>query len=242
MKCSIVMSTRNKEVYLQHTLKSIRQQSVPFEYEIIVVDDGSRTTKTEYACLKYKVERYVRLENPEYRNPSMARNAGYRLAKGDVIIAQSDDVIHHSTNAIERLTLDLTPGEFRIATVWNFYYFRESGKEKRGILYTGVDYPRPFFFLGSLWRKDLYAVGGNDEEFTSPGYDDDWFGDCLIHGLGLRCTFVPEVEGRHQDHPRPAGWKDMHEVSRVLYEKKFAQAKAGDIPWQASGGPWTWKH
>jgi glycosyltransferase involved in cell wall biosynthesis len=235
MKCSIVMSTRNKYKELDRTLASIRKQSVPFDYEVIVVDDGS-TDPTAATCASHHVDHYIKLQNEIYRNPSVARNVGYKAATGEIIIAQSDDVIHATRDAITRLTLELKPGEFHIATVWN-YFVTNSKKEMQ---YTGLINQRPFFFLGSLWRKDLYAVGGNDEHFTIPGYDDDWFGDCLIKGLGLQCVYTTRVEGYHQHHARPDGWKDMHKISEKLYKEKYEKASRGEIKWEASGGPWAY--
>lgn len=237
---SIVMSTRDKPSCLVRTLDSIwrqRNEIVDLNLETIVVDDGSSTTETEKLCrLKYpSFVKYVRLENPIYRNPSVARNVGYRMAKGDVVIAQSDDVVHFSADVIWRLTMGLQQGEFLIATVDNYDF----ATEKILAEYTGRNNPRPFFFLGSLWRKDLYAVGGNDEEFTSPGFDDDWFGDCLTKGLGLKPRFLDDVIGLHQNHHRPKRLAQLVEPSRLLYERKKKAAEAGEIKWEASGGPWA---
>ncbi len=227
MRCSIVLATRNKAEYLKRTLRSIKRQDVPFEYEVIVVDDGS-TDQTREVCKRAGV-RYIKLENAIYRNPAAARNVGYRVATGKIIIAQSDEVIHHTPNTIELLCSRLKQGEFLLATVYNYIV----KTQQRKAMYTGKRNKRPFFFLGSLWRKDLYAVGGNDEEFTKPGYDDDWFADCLIRGLGLRPRFTDAVVGHHQDHPRPQGLSHKVLPSKRLWEQK---RKAGVFV--ATGGPW----
>jgi len=229
MKCSIVMATKNKAPYLKRTLDSIFRQLVNFEYEVIVVDDGS-TDNTRKVCQRPGVQ-YIRLENPRYRNPALARNVGYRAATGEVIIAQSDEVIHHTSNAINQLCANLRQGEFLLATVYN--YFQK--QQKRGPIYTGNKRQRPFFFLGSLWRKDLYAIGGNDEEFVEPGYDDNWFADCLMHGLKLKPRYLDAVIGHHQDHPRPSDIGKMVKISHALYTRKARSGK-----YENSGGPWPW--
>ena len=140
-------------------------------------------------------------------------------------------MLHHTEDSIAKLAM-VPPKQFNIATVWNY----KNGRQDR--LYTGADNPRPFFFLGALRIEDLFAVGGNDEEFVAPGYDDNWFADCLMKGLGLLPNFLTSVVGYHQDHPRPKGLAKLVEPSRKLYEQKVAAAKAGDIPYCASGGPW----
>jgi len=234
MLVSICMATKDKAEYLDRTLESIRNQVVPFEYEIIVADDGS-VDNTKKICDIWGVDKYSYIENKVYRNPSVARNVAYKRASGDIIIAQSDDVMHVD-NAIEVLCNRLHDNEFIIATVHNWDVIKN---ERKG-LYTGMGWQRPFFFLGSLWRKDLYAVGGNDEEFTGLGYDDDWFGDCLIKGLRLRCVYRTDVKGHHQDHPRPLNLADLVQESKQLYKKKVQLAKEGKILWQASGGPWEY--
>jgi glycosyltransferase involved in cell wall biosynthesis len=231
MKVSIVIATYNKDKYLYETLKSIRKQAVSFDYEIVVVDDGSQDN-TSNICSRWEVDKYIKLVNTDYRNPSVARNVGYRAARGDIIIAQSDEVIHHTPTAIEDLCNQLHEGEFIIATVYNYCMHTQ----KQLFQYAGRRRSKPFFFLGSLWRKDLYAIGGNDEEFVNPGFEDDWFGACLMEGLGLRCVFLADVVGYHQDHPRPRNIAERVRPSMELYKYKMA-AKV----FVSSGGPWEYE-
>jgi len=244
MKCSICMSTYDRPILLRRTLESIFSQSVPFRYEVIVVDDGSPGAKTMAVCTQFPV-RYSRIErDPGFRNPAKARNAAYRMAAGEVVICQSDDVMH-GPDAIRRLTEELRIREFLIATVWNVdekmrpIGLRGYGERCYQIKkLTGDANPRPLFFLGSLWRKDLYAVGGNDEEFTEAGREDVWFADCLMHGIGLTPRYV-DVLGYHQDHDRPSDLKKMTRDSSSVYDRKRRSAKLGQSPWTAAGGPWT---
>jgi glycosyltransferase involved in cell wall biosynthesis len=236
MHCSIVIASRNHAALLNNTLASIRSQSPPFGYELIVVDDGS-TDETSEVCGRYDIK-YVRLESECYRNPCFARNVACRIARGRVLICQSDDVIHRTPDAIERLVMDLHEGEFLIATVYNWDPVTDRFLTPRQ--YTGLENQRPFFFLGSVWRKDLYAVGGNDEEFVRPAFDDDWLADCLIHGRGLKPRYLPNVVGYHQNHPRPANLARLVVSSERLYRQKVKLAQAGKIPYCASSGPWPY--
>lgn len=244
-KCSIVIATRNKAHLLERTLYSIRAQQPPFAYEVLVVDDGSND-QTFQICQRYMV-RYLRINNPEYRNPGYARNAGYRAAHGEIIITQSDEVIHDRADTIERLVNDLEPGEILFASVANAV--EDPGgtptpahnpvvNVSPRAWYSGHGDYRNLFFLGSLWRRDIFAIGGNDPEFNEPCYEDDWFGDCLTKGLGLHPRYLEDVIGYHQDHPRPG--KDVTKMKR-LYESKVARAMAGEIPWCSSAGPWQFE-
>ena len=237
LPCSVVMSTRNKAEKLNTVLKSIFKQEVPFRFEVIVVDDGS-TDNTREVCSNYPVV-YYHLDNPKYRNPSVARNVGYRAAMGRVIICQSDDIVHVSHNCIEYLTNELKDGEFLLSRTDNYRYLK--GKPAKFIsTYCSpqANFRRPYFFLGSILRSDLYAVGGCDEEFVMPCFDDNWLADCLIKGLRLKPRFTGAVIAHHQRHDYEEDSHVDEIVSHKLYETKCRKAsQTGN--YVSSGGPWT---
>lgn len=232
---SICIATYDKADLLEGTLASIFRQCPPFEFEVIVVDDGSPPNKgTQYLCEKYQAQ-YHYIQRPHtFRNPCTARNIAYRLAKGRVIIAQSDEVVHVTDNAIERLVEELTPGHFVLANVMSL---REDGSIEGE--YVGRSRrPHPLFFLGSLYRADLYAVGGNDEEFRAgPACEDRWFAHCLMHGRGLIPKYSETIVGHHAWHPRRSN-PQIESPSYKLLKDKTEAALRGTIPWQSAGGPW----
>jgi len=236
MKISVVMATHNKAGILDLSLKSIFVQMISSEFEVIVVDDDS-TDDTKSICSDYPV-RHIPIENDSglpYRNPSHARNVGYKVATGDIIICQSDDVMHQDSDTLEALCEVPVEGQsFALATVTNYNLQTNT----RLMQYVGVKCRRPFFFLGALYRSDLYAIGGNSEDFVYPAYDDDWFADCLIRGRRLMPIYMESIEALHIDHSRPQNIADLVKPSRALYAQKVKDAKAGRIKWEAIGGPW----
>ena len=246
MKCSICIATYNKAEALQKTLDSIVTQDIPFDWEIIVVDDGSPESDTYNVCDSYGAVQYTRINrSPRYRNPAVARNVAYQQAKGEVIICQSDDVIHHTSNSVENLVNQLQPGTFVLAKVINVdpegnQYSDPTGEGygDRLQVYVSPQKNRPLFFLGALFREDLYAVGGNDEEFEAPSGEDRWFALCLINGRNLRPVYLGNVIGHHQAHnhcdPKIVG------PSQRLVQKKTALARRQHHPWCSTGGPWSY--
>jgi glycosyltransferase involved in cell wall biosynthesis len=220
------MATFNHAPLLRNTLRSIYCQKVPFEYEVIVANDGS-IDDTRSVLEEFPQVKAIHLpEKAEYLNPSKARNAGYRAAKGDVIICQSDDVEHRSIDAIERLCSEIQQGTFLIAGVRC-----DDAAGVNGWLSHSVHRPAPFFFLGSVFRSDLYAVGGNDERFIAPSYDDNWFADCLVRGRGLKQISKDDILAFHQNHDR--GMQGSTMASQILYSNLVDLGRfcTEDAPW-----------
>jgi glycosyltransferase involved in cell wall biosynthesis len=226
IQCSIVMASYGHAELLRNTLVSIFAQQPKFEFEVIVVDDGSLDDTPDVLAefLSVRWTRLVRKERPT--NPAHARNVGYRMARGEVIICQSDEVLHESPDVIQMLVEAISPGTFVIAGVK-----ADDAAAVHGWYSHSIYRPAPYLFLGAVYRADLYSVGGNDERFIEPAYDDDWFGDCLIHGLGLHKVHRDDIIGHHQSHGRSK--YGSCEPSRLLYEqlRRDGRFYTEDAPW-----------
>lgn len=229
---SICMAAYNKPRHLERVLASIYRQRLPSRCEVIVVDDGTPTSSVVDVCLSFPTVQYHRVcRQPVYRNPAAARNIAYRAATGDVIIAQSDDV-EHQGEAVAALLDKLREGVFVLANVFNTDFAGQlvpchgdwtelvgpAGRARRAL-----------FFLGAIWRRDLYAVGGSDERFTAPGREDVWFGECLVRDLGLEPIYSTRAVGHHLDHKRPANLSVLSAPSRKLHKELVARAKSGSV-------------
>lgn len=236
MKVSVCMATYNRDPkILGQVLSSILCQKPPFSFEVVVVDDGSEGNPARGVCLAHSVK-YHRIERPPVRrNPCIARNTAYKMARGEFLVLQSDEVVHKTKNSLRNLVFEadkINPNSFVIANVFGC---GPNGKPQ--MEYTGLKRQMPYFFLGILRRKHLYAVGGNDEEFENfLGYDDDWFADCLIRGLRLTPVYTTSVVGYHLHHPCSASKQESIKAKEV-YLKKYTQAESTGV-WQSSGGPW----
>jgi cellulose synthase/poly-beta-1,6-N-acetylglucosamine synthase-like glycosyltransferase len=213
---SIAMSTYHKGTFLRRTLASIRSNKTSIPYEIIVVDDGSVSKDRHFhldVCCEYSAQ-YVFIDGGTYRNPAVARNIACRQSRGEILIMQSDDVMHTQTDTIDRLA-DLERGNVKFATVYNV------SDEQPNTLYVGKDYQRPFFFLGSIYKDDFWKIGGNDEDFIAPGYEDELLGEHIKRNYKME--FCDDVVGHHQSHQRPLNLGALVYPSRVLFEAKMKE-------------------
>src|SRR5205814_7964709 len=92
-KVSVVIPSKNRSALLAEALERIESQTIPRElYEVIVIDnDSSDDTR---CVLEQKARTYPNLKFGLQEKPGAAatRNAGLRLAKGELILFIDDDV------------------------------------------------------------------------------------------------------------------------------------------------------
>ena len=90
---SAVICTHNRAEYLKKALDSLRTQSLPRNrYEIIVVDNCSTDTTKDVVQAFEDITPIVYLHEARI-GLSYARNAGWRVAKGDYVAYLDDDAI-----------------------------------------------------------------------------------------------------------------------------------------------------
>lgn len=137
---SVIIPTYNGEKYLEEALLSVFGQTYK-NYEVIVVNDGSRTDGAAKICKKYQSRlKYIRQEN---RGVSAARNAGIKMSLGDYVAFLDED----DTWLPEKLDRQLR-------------YFEElrTRKINPGFIYTGYYY---MLEHGEIVSKTLYRAAGN---------------------------------------------------------------------------------
>ncbi|MCK4892210.1 MAG: glycosyltransferase [Candidatus Pacebacteria bacterium] len=95
MKLSIIIPTRNEEVYLPKLLKSIRKQTFQ-DYEIIVADNKSEDKTSEiakkYGCVL-----------TQGGMPGPGRNLGAKIAKGEILLFLDSDTELENESFLELL-------------------------------------------------------------------------------------------------------------------------------------------
>src|SRR6478735_5587539 len=100
-KISVIISTFNRQEKVSETIRCFSEQTLAVEdYEIIVVDNGSKTAVVLPENLRQKDVRLIRFETNQERSKS--RNTGVEAASGkflafsdDDMIVQPDFLVHH---------------------------------------------------------------------------------------------------------------------------------------------------
>jgi glycosyltransferase involved in cell wall biosynthesis len=93
---SIVMTYYNRLGQLKKTLTSFQKHGYT-NFEVIIVDDGSDLEPISdklLSCFEYPIEVIKMPLIKTYSNPSIAYNAGFSIAKGEIIIIQNSECLH----------------------------------------------------------------------------------------------------------------------------------------------------
>lgn len=156
---SFVVPAYNEEFELPATLEAIRDAAKDRHHEIIVVDDASTDATAQIA--KQAGARLVAINR---RQIAAARNAGARVAKGDILFfvdADTQITAKHVRDAVAAMDSGFSGGSARVEPhgpiprwgrifikVFSFFYF-------------GVKLGAGAFMFTT--RKNFDAVGGLDE-------------------------------------------------------------------------------
>ena len=93
MRFSVVIPLYNKEHYIKDTINSVLNQSFT-DYELIVVDDGSKDNSYEVA--KRIQSSCIRLIHQENQGVAVARNTGIENSNGEYVAFLDADDLWHS--------------------------------------------------------------------------------------------------------------------------------------------------
>ena len=209
IKVSIIVPNLHSPTVCE-TLKSLRGQDYPGEFEIIVVGQD------RYGQVE-EVERTRFIVTPEPVSPAIARNIGIREARGDIIVFTDADCIARP-DWLARLTKPFQNPNVRVVgggvsfpdkNYWtmcdnlaSFYPYLSSGNP-------GFRDELPSLNL-SVRKSALEQVGNFDERYPAPaGEDADLTTRLRLQGNDLH--FVPDAIINH--HPRRKYLADMFKHS-----------------------------
>jgi GT2 family glycosyltransferase len=186
---SIVIPTYNRPQILAKTLDCLEEQAVDFEYEVIVVDDGSTIPLPDLGFGKGKRSNWKLLRNERNMGRAATRNRGIRESKGEYILMIDDDIwatpglLQAHYEAQKKIGVGVVVGSMLIPKevkndVWNNYYrtwilnLHEQMEKHKDAL------PYHFFFTGNLSIPKILIekVGLFDETFKAYSCEDTELG------------------------------------------------------------------
>jgi glycosyltransferase involved in cell wall biosynthesis len=216
---SIIVPTFNRTDTMGETLDALRKLTYPAELlEVIVIDDSGGS---EAAAVARKIagnDFPIRCVSQPNRGVASARNAGARLAKGELLIFLDDDMLVEPTHVeqhlatheafdncivnghwefapeIEKALADTPFGRFRI---WVESWVKD-GIAKQQLDATRLSVEGVTACNLSIYRDDFWKVGGFDETFPYAGYEDQEFSFRASQG-SYRFIYDTELRLLHND-------------------------------------------
>lgn len=259
-RMSVIVPTYRRPALLAQCLAALAAQDAEAgAFEVVVVDDGSgdgtgdvlRRYEATLPALTWRSQ-------PTNRGPAAARNEAVRLAAGELLLFIDDDIVaspslvashlqsHESTSDREGVlgyvdwlpTLEVTPFmRWLDSTTFQFAY--QELKPGR------LPHPADAFYTCNLsMRRRLFdAVGGFDERFPYPAYEDTELA-CRLADKGFTLDYRPEALAWHA---RAITLREFEQrMGRVAESAVLWQQSAHDLSISVEGladaaRPW-WRH
>lgn len=239
MKVSIIIPSFKRAHLLQWNLLSLSKQTIPFDFETIVLNDGL-PDETEQLCAAFKDHlnlKYIftgKRNNPNkiiWRVPGFVLNIGVKQAKGDIIVICCAEMFHIN-NTIELLAKAVDDKVIAIpkAKDDNGAFLRVLTNNKGRFNLAEYELQPPlenvkFPFLIAMKWDEFVSIGGYDEDFTGTDYDDtDFVGRLVKNGCVYKET---EAQTIHLWHPRLS--MTAERVPRFQHNKKLYEDRQGIV-------------
>jgi len=218
MRASVVIPTFNRLRELKRVLDGIDSQTRPPDIglEVIIVDDGSEDGTGAWLQTAAKQHGFITLSQPN-SGPAAARNRGFEVASGDVVLFLGDDTIpqpgwlmahleeHRLFGGVGPLAV-LGHTAFPADVEGPFMRFINEYGAQFG--YSIIEDPRSvpfnFFYTSnvSLPREQLIRHGGFREDFPAAAWEDIEF-SYRAQREGLSLCYQPRARTVHEHCVRP---------------------------------------
>ncbi|HVN70001.1 MAG TPA: glycosyltransferase [Candidatus Binatia bacterium] len=183
---SVVIATKDRQQYLDRALASLETQTDAPEFEIVVVDNGSRDATAEVVARRARgpaTLRYVAAPEP---NRGKARNLGVGAARGRYVLFCDDDVQAPPGWIAAHASAHRAGGDVVVnGPILNVASYESRPKP------TPANYSRAFLCTcnASLSREAFAGAGGFDEAFDLYGWEDTELG-VRLRERGVRWKFA----------------------------------------------------
>jgi len=225
MDISIIIPTHNRKNVLKRCILALTAQTYPrSEYEIIIVDDGSKDGTGELVqSLQGNPDCMLRLLAQENRGPASARNLGIQHAIGDILLFLGDDIISTADLISRHSKLHERYPDDHVAVLghvtWSpeirinplMRWLESSGVQfGYGTIKNPENVPFNYFYTAnvSVKKRFLLKNGLFDEDFPYAAWEDIELAFRLSYE-GLRIVYDPKALAYHE-----------HEVNQETIAKR----------------------
>ena len=225
---SVVIPTFERPDTLFQVLDALARQRNPPDFEVVVVDDGSRDSTPERLAA-YRAAYPFRFFSQKNCGPASARNRGIEQACGRIILFLGDDTVpeapllavHARTQEETRpypvavLGYTTWPREHRVSPF--LHHINEYGLQfGYGLIEDPQSVPFNFFYTSniSLPRALLCEAGLFDTTFPHAAWEDIEIAYRLMR-MGMKILYRPEAVARHH-----------HDITFASFRRR--QEKAGE--------------
>lgn len=242
-KVSIIITTFQRVHLLKWGLYSLSLQTMPFDFETIVVNDGLQD-ETEEICNEFKEKlnlKYIftgqRNINGElvWRVPGFAMNIGVKQSSGDILVICCAEMLHIN-DTIARLTtpildnpklLSIPVGKDDRDGAFLECINKHNGTFDLDTYDKCIDLNTRLPFLMALHRSQFFEIGGYDEDFVGIAYDDN---DFIQRLLSYGCIYCQtDAATVHLYHPRADGYYVGGGPPEWEYNKNLYFSRIGKI-------------
>ena len=242
-KVSIIITTYQRTHLLKWGLNSLSLQTMPFDFETIVVNDGLQD-ETEEICNEFKEKLNLKYifsgqrnlnGEPVWRVPGFAINIGVKQSSGDILVMCCAEMFHvnNSIDSLTRAILDnpkllgIPIGKDDRDGAFLQSINKSNGKFELDIYNKCVDLYTRMPFLIALHRSQFFELRGYDEDFVGIAYDDR---DLIDRLLGNGCKYCQtDAVTVHLYHSRADGYYEGEGPPEWDYNKNLYFSRMGKI-------------
>lgn len=187
---SVIVPAYNVEKYICKCLDSILDQQVSFDYEVIVVNDGS-TDATAQRLEEYVQYEKIRIIHQKNKGLSGARNAGIACSKGEYLffVDSDDDIPSGSLDCVMRIALQnrsrLVAGSYEMCLrSGEVQYVKRLVEQKQVVpprtlpgfawgkaihysVFRNIQFPEGYWFEDSVMTQIVHPICGNSLDAVS---------------------------------------------------------------------------
>lgn len=200
---TVIMPAHNAAGLLPRSLGALRNSDLPRDrWELIVVDDGS-SDETSLIAARY-ADTVVTLPGRPH-GPAYARNRGFEVSRGDVIVFIDSDCVAHPTTLSQFASL--FAGRPDLGAAFGSYDDRPPApglmSQYRNLIHHYVHHRNAgevetFWAGAGAVRRDVFSEAGLYDEwhYGRPQIEDIELG-ARIRKLGRTILLVPEIQVTH---------------------------------------------